>query len=115
VARALVWLGSSLEDLRGFPVDSRRSAGYQLRRVQEGLEPNDWKAIPTVGTGVREIRLHTGTEHRVFYIARFSEAVYVLHAFEKKAQKTPKRDLDVGRRRYQDLVEARRKVGHGKK
>jgi phage-related protein len=114
VAKALVWLGSSLEDLRGFPEDARRNAGYQLRRVQEGLEPNDWKAMPNVGPGAREIRLHTGTEHRVFYVARFAEAVYVLHAFEKKAQKTPTRDLELGQKRYEDLLEVRRKVQHGK-
>jgi len=67
-----------------------------------------------VGPGVKEIRLHTGTEHRVFYVARFAEAVYVLHAFEKKAQKTPKRDLELGQKRYRDLVEARRKERYGK-
>jgi len=109
-----VWLGSSLEDLRGFPEEARRTAGYQLRRVQEGLESNDWKAMADIGPGVKEIRLHTGAEHRVFYVARFAEAVYVLHAFEKKAQKTPKRDLELSQKRYRDLVEARRKERHGK-
>ena len=109
-----MWLGSSLEDLRGFPEEARRTAGYQLRRVQEGLESNDWKAMADIGPGVKEIRLHTGAEHRVFYVARFAEAVYVLHAFEKKAQKTPKRDLELSQKRYRDLVEARRKERHGK-
>ena len=114
MAKPLVWLGSSLEEVKGFPEDARRSAGYQLRRLQEGLEPTDWKAMPGVGPGVQEIRLHTTTEHRVFYVARFAEAVYVLHAFEKKAQKTPKRDLELGQRRYRELIEARRKERHGK-
>jgi len=113
VPKALVWLGSSLEDLRGLPDDARRNAGYQLRRVQEGLEPNDWKAMADVGPGVKEIRLHTRTQHRVFYVASFPEAVYVLHAFEKKSQKTSKRDLELGQKRYGDLVEAR-KERHGK-
>jgi phage-related protein len=114
VAKALVWLGSSLEDLTGFPENARRSAGYQLRRLQEGLEPNDWKGMPGVGPGVQEIRLRATTEHREFYVARFAEAVYVLHAFEKKAQKTPKRDLELGQRRYRELIDARRKERHGK-
>jgi phage-related protein len=114
VAKALVWLGSSLEDVKGFPEGARRSAGYQLRRLQEGLESNDWKAMPRVGPGGQEIRLRTTTEHRVFYVARFAEAIYVLHAFEKKTQKTPKRDLDLGQRRYRELIEARRKERHGK-
>ena len=109
-----MWLGSSLEDLTGFPENARRSAGYQLRRLQEGLEPNDWKGMPGVGPGVQEIRLRATTEHRVFYVARFAEAVYVLHAFEKKAQKTPKRDLELGQRRYRELIDARRKERHGK-
>ena len=114
MAKALGWLGSSLEDLRAFPEDARRSAGYQLRRLQEGMEPSDWKAMPGVGPGVQEIRVHTTIEHRVFYVARFAEAVYVLHAFEKKTRKTPRRDLELVQRRYRDLIEARRKERHGK-
>ena len=105
--RAIVWLGSSLTDLRAFPDDARRDAGYQLRRVQSGLMPSDWKALSPVGPGVYEIRVHTGVEHRVFYVARFSEAIYVLHAFEKKTRQTRSEDIDVARRRYARL-EARR-------
>jgi phage-related protein len=73
------WLGSSLENLRAFPEDARRDAGYQLGRVQQGLLPTDWKPMTTVGPGVIEVRVHTRVEHRVFYIAKFEEAVYVLH------------------------------------
>jgi phage-related protein len=79
-----------------------------LRRVQQGLEPNDWKPMPTVGTGVQEIRIHTGLEHRVFYVAKFAEGVYVLHAFEKRTGKTPKRELELARDRFRDLVMKRR-------
>ncbi|HEU4341425.1 MAG TPA: type II toxin-antitoxin system RelE/ParE family toxin [Candidatus Binatia bacterium] len=61
-------------------------AGFQLRRIQQGLEPNDWKPMPRVGPGVQEIRIHTGLEHRVFYLAKLAEGVYVLHAFEKANQ-----------------------------
>jgi phage-related protein len=77
--------------------------------VQEGLEPNDWKPVPDVGPGVQEIRIHIDGEHRVFYVARFAEAVYVLHGFEKKRQRTPKRDLELARSRYRDLMGARRR------
>ena len=114
MGKPITWLGSSLEDIRGFPEEARRSAGYQLCRVQEGLEPNDWKAMPDVGAGVLEIRLHTGTEHRVFYVTRFAEGIYVLHCFEKRTQKTAKRHLEVARNRYRDLIQARRKGRHGK-
>jgi phage-related protein len=64
--------------------------------------------MPTVGPGVREIRIHTGLEHRVFYVAKFAEGVYVLHAFEKRTRKTPKRELELGRDRFRALIMTRR-------
>lgn len=79
-----------------------------MRRVQQGLEPNDWKPMPTVGPGVQEIRIHTGLEHRVFYVATFKEGVYVLHAFQKRTRKTPKGDLELARNRFRGLVLKRR-------
>ena len=106
--KTLVFLGSSLDDLRGFPPPARREAGLELRAVQQGEMPGDFKPMPTVGRGVYEIRIRSeGRAHRVFYVAKFEEAVYVLHAFEKKTQKTPKRDLDIARRRYGELLRQR--------
>jgi len=106
--KPLFWLGSSRNDLKAFPPDARRVAGFQLRRVQQGLEPNDWKPMVTVGPGVREIRIHTGLEHRVFYVAKFTEGVYVVHAFEKRTRKTQKQDLELARDRFRALVMKRR-------
>jgi phage-related protein len=102
--KPLKWLGSSRNDLRAFPQDARRVAGFQLRRVQQGLEPNDWKPMPAVGAGVQEIRIHTGLEHRVFYVAKFSESIYVLDVFEKRTNTTPRRDLDLARERFRALA-----------
>ena len=68
---------------------------------------NDWKPMPSVGLGVQEIRIHTGTEHRVLYVAKFAEAVYILHAFEKRTRRTAKDDLDVARHRMQLLLNQR--------
>lgn len=102
--KAILWLGSSRHDLQLFPSDARRLAGFQLRQIQQGLEPADWKPMSTIGPGVREIRVHTALEHRVCYIAKFEEAIYVLHAFEKRTRKTSQRDLDLARKRYQVLV-----------
>ena len=102
--RELLWLGSSRTDIRAFPAAARRQAGFQLQRVQQGLDPSDWKPMRSVGAGVREIRIQVGTAHRVFYVAAFAEAVYVLHAFEKRIRRTAKRDLNLGRERYRDLV-----------
>lgn len=101
------WLGSSLDDLRAFPEDARRAAGYQLGRVQQGLMPVDWKPMTLVGPGVYEIRIHTGGEHRVFYVAKYEEAVYVVHAFEKCTRQTPQADVDLARKRFADLLRLR--------
>jgi len=108
--RPLAFVGSSLEDLRAFPTDARRRAGFELAQVQHGLLPTDWKPMTSIGAGVMEIRLHGGVEHRVFYVAKFEEAVYVLHAFKKKGRKTSKRDVDLGRARLAALL-AQRSTG----
>ena len=108
VEKPLVWVGSSLDDMRAFPPNAKRLSGYQLRRVQSGLMPSDWKPMKTIGPGVSEIRIHTGLEHRVCYVARFPEAVYVLHAFEKRTRQTPQADIDLARRRLAELQVLRR-------
>jgi len=105
--KPLAWLGASLEDVRAFPEDARRAAGYQLGRVQQGLLPTDWKPMTTVGPGVIEIRVHTPVEHRVFYVAKFEEAVYVLHAFEKRTRQTAPPDIELARKRLADLLRRR--------
>ena len=107
----MLWLGTARDDLRGFPADARQVAGFQLWRVQRGLEPNDWKPMPVVGLGVREIRVRTDLEHRVIYLAKFNEAIYVLHAFQKRSQRTPKPDLDLARQRLRELLKQRRQRG----
>ena len=89
VEKPLIWLGDFREAISGFPDAARQIAGFQLWRVQRGLEPNDWKPMPSVGPGVREIRIHTGAEHRVLYVAKFAKAVYILQAFEKRTRRTP--------------------------
>ncbi|HTY61833.1 MAG TPA: type II toxin-antitoxin system RelE/ParE family toxin [Acidobacteriota bacterium] len=101
--KVIHWLGSSLDDLRAFPEQARRDAGYQLSRVQQGLMPNDWKPMKAVGFGVYEIRIHAGTEHRVFYVAKHDNAIYVLHAFEKRTRQTRQADIALARQRLAEL------------
>jgi phage-related protein len=97
--------GSALDDLRAFPETARREAGHQLDQVQRGREPDDWKPVNTIGRGVREIRIRDPAgAFRVLYVAKFDDAVYVLHCFQKKTQKTSKSDLDLGMQRYRDLL-----------
>ena len=97
--KPLVWVAGSQDAVRNFPDDARRRAGFELYLVQRGLKPTDFKPMPDVGAGVYELRIRTALEHRIFYIAKYEEAVYVLHAMEKKSQKTLKRDLDLARDR----------------
>lgn len=84
------------------------SAGYQLWLIQQGHVPDDWKPLPSAGIGAKEIRIHTGREHRVIYIASFAEGIYVLHAFEKKTRRTARRDLELARNRLREVVNRRR-------
>jgi len=113
--KPIIWLGSSRRDLRAFPPLARRLAGFQLRRVQQGLEPDDWKPMQMVGPGVREIRIHIAGAHRVFYLATRGDALYVLHAFEKKTQKTNAHNLRIGRDRFRAIGKLRQPNGKEKR
>lgn len=98
------WMGSSFEDLLAFPTAARRDAGFQLGKVQAGLDPNDWKPFDDVGSGVREIRIRDASGiFRVMYVAKFDEAVYVLHCFQKKTQATSARDKEIAAVRYRAI------------
>jgi phage-related protein len=100
----LQFRGSAQDDLRAFPLTAKRDAGHQLDQVQNGLEPDDWKPMATIGAGVREIRIRDmAGAFRVIYVAKFVEAIYVLHCFQKKTEKTSKLDIDLATKRYRDL------------
>jgi phage-related protein len=103
--KLLRFLGDSLSCLREFPDDAKHDAGYQLEKVQRGEQPDDFKPMPSIGKGVEEIRMRddTGT-YRVAYTARLTDAVYVLHAFQKKTQATAKRDIELAKTRFTDLM-----------
>ena len=103
--KPIYWVGSSKIDISDFPQEARRKAGFQLRAVQQGQTPTDFKAMPIVGKGVEEIRIRTDEAYRVFYVARFEEAVYVLHAFKKTTQKTSKQDIEIGQQRYKEITQ----------
>jgi len=103
------FLGDSLQCLRDFPADARQDAGYQLDKVQRGLQPDDFKPMPTIGKGVEEIRIRddSGT-YRVVYTARLADAVFVLHAFQKKTPRTSQRDIAIARTRFSEMMRGRR-------
>ena len=99
--KALHWIGTSLDDLRDFPDSARIEAGTDLRLVQRGAEPRDWKPMPDIGPGVREIRNRTKDgSFRVFYVVESASEVYVLHTFQKKSQRTSALDLAKGKARF---------------
>jgi phage-related protein len=105
--KPLIWMGATMAAVRAFPVGARRRAGYQLYLVQQGLDPNDWKPLPSVGPGVREIRVHIDREYRVFYVAKFTEAVYILHAFEKRTRRTRQADIEFAKKHLSEVTRLR--------
>lgn len=103
------WVGSSYDDLLSFPIEARRQAGFQLGKVQAGLDPENWKSFDEVGAGTREIRIQEAAgAFRVMYVAKFEEALYVLHCFQKSSQATSVHDKRVAEARYRAIVNARK-------
>lgn len=96
--------GNTLDSIREFPDDARQRAGYELDRVQHGLDPENWKPFSTIGQGVREIRIQVGEQFRVMYVTKFDDKVHVLHAFQKKTQKTAKSDIDYAKSALKDVI-----------
>lgn len=105
--KPLRWVGSSRVDVRAFPAVARAKIGHELFQVQRGLMPSDWRSMASVGSGVVELRIHTAVEFRVLYVVHFQEAVYVLHAFEKRSRRTRQLDLVLARKRMRDLIRLR--------
>ena len=107
--KSVCFLGDSLKRLREFPDDARQDAGYQLDKVQNGFEPDDFKAMPSIGKGVEELRVwdEAGT-FRIIYTARLADTVYVLHAFQKKTQATPLREIAVAKARFAELMRSQK-------
>ena len=107
------WRGSSFKDLTDenvFSLEARRVAGTQLRKIQRSDNPDDWKSFDDIGAGTKEIRIKlTDGAFRVMYVAKFPEAVYVLHCFKKKTQKTSQHDIDLAKRRYKAVIQERNK------
>lgn len=108
--KLIYWIDTSKTDIAQFSPDAKRKAGFQLRAVQRGNPPTDFKPMSIVGKGVEEIRIKVGEAYRIFYVARFPEAVYVLHAFNKKTQKTSKKDIETGKQRYQVMTQFRKQL-----
>ncbi len=104
------FLGTSLDDIRQFEPQVRQNIGLQLFRVQNGKEPNDYKPMPTIGSGVSEIRIRDKKgAYRVIYVAKFIDYIYVLSAFNKKTQKTPQSVIKLAKQHYKELINEQRK------
>lgn len=95
--------GNSRKNIKNFPDEAKQESGHQLFRVQNDLDPVDWKPMQSIGPGVREIRIKSEGQYRIIYVAKFNDAVHVLHAFQKKTQKTPQKDINIARQRYKEI------------
>ena len=103
--KEIEFVGSSLDDLRAFPSTARRDCGFELSKVQEGRDPTSWKPMSSIGSGVRDIRVkEEGGAYRVIYVANLKNAIYVLHCFVKKSERTPKPDIDLAKHRLRELI-----------
>jgi len=110
-AKSATFVGSSLKDLRDFPRSVRREAGFQLDKVQHGEDPADWKPMAMIGSGACEIRVRDESgAFRLMYVAKFPEAVYVRHAFQKNTQTTATKDLTLAKARYQEVLAKRKTI-----
>lgn len=109
--KRVIVCGGSHRRIKEFPEEAKDAAGHQLWLVQQGYEPLDWKPMVSIGAGVKEIRIHEPHEHRVIYVAKFGDAVYVLHAFEKKTQATAKKDIELARAAYAEIQAKHRERG----
>lgn len=100
------WSAAVVNAYRGFPEEIKDDGGYQLDRIQRGLDAEDCKPMQTIGSGVYELRLsNIQNEYRVIYVAKLDDAVWVLHAFQKATQKTGAKDIALARGRYKELLQ----------
>jgi phage-related protein len=102
-------IGDSIEVIRGFPQSVKEDIGFQLHLVQIGETPTDFRPMPEIGAGTYEVRVREPSGwYRAFDVTKFEEAIYLLHAFEKKTNTTSKKDKDIGKTRYRDMVQRRK-------
>ena len=105
----IVWLGNTLKEIRSYPDSVKKEIGYNIEKLQYGGDPVDWKPMVSIGAGVNEIRIHSVNEYRIIYVAKFKDAIYILHSFIKKTQKTEQRDIDKAKDRYKEILKLRSK------
>ena len=102
--KAAYFVGTARKDLARFPETARRRMGHELFMAQVGRTPSDFKPMPDVGAGAYEVRVRDEAgAFRIIYVAKFNDAVYVLHAFQKKTQKTRKQDIDAAKQVLRQL------------
>jgi phage-related protein len=103
--KPIYWVGTSYKDLLAFTDEAKREAGYQLHRVQNGLDPENWKSFQRIGSGVKEIRIRCNNNaFRIMYVAKFASKIYILHAFKKKSRKTNEHDIEIAKVRYNAVI-----------
>jgi phage-related protein len=108
----IAWEGDSKEVISSFPEEARQNLGFQLRLLQQGQQPTDYRPMSTVGPGVFELRDQDERAwYRVIYLSRIRDVVHVLHCFQKKSRETPVREINTARQRFKS-VRARMRGGY---
>ena len=104
----IIFLGDSAKQIAKFPEPAKQLTLLELKAAQQGIEPLHWRPMPVIGSGVIELKIRSkSSQFRVLYVAKFKDAIYVLHGFQKKTQKTAKRDIDLGKKRYKQIPGAK--------
>lgn len=106
--KQIIWLGNTHQIIKNYPDNAKQEIGYNLDKIQRGLDPTDWRPMASIGSGTKEIRIHLENEYRVLYLAKFQEAIYILHTFTKKTQQTSKKDIELAKQRYKEILEMRK-------
>jgi phage-related protein len=115
--RSVIWVGSSRRDLRAFPAEVRRDIGYALYAAQNGETDPSAKPLRGFGGGgvLEIIARYRGGTWRAVYTVRYAEAVYVLHAFQKKSKRgieTPQKEMELVRQRLSEAERLHRSKGN---
>ena len=96
----IVWEGDSKDVLRTFPEGVIQNFGFELWQLQQGMRPRNYRPLPSVGSGVFELRDQDERGwYRVVYLSRIDDVIYVLHCFEKRSREMPARDFQKSKRR----------------
>lgn len=113
----IAWEGDAKAVIRSFPDEAKQNLGFQLRLLQQGQQPTDYRAMRSIGPGVFELREQDARAwYRVIYLSRVRDVIHVLHCFEKRSRETPMKEINTARQRLKAvLARMMEQKKHGKR